>query len=123
MLRCPVSQVSALLAASAASELVLRDSVYQDDCFRAVLPLTGLPSPEATLSSLAARVSGLGIARDVGTVSLVGVGVGSDGSELASFLGALAAPPQLLVATPLRITAVVQRSAVDDAERALHARH
>lgn len=122
LLRCPAGQVSSLLAACSEAELSLRDSVYQDDGFRTLLPLTNVPNPEATLAALSARVSGLDITRGVGSVSSVGVGVGSDGLQLAEFLAQLAGPPLLLVATPLRTTALLPESALAAAEQALHAR-
>jgi aspartate kinase len=122
LLRCPVSQAGNLLAACAEAELTLRDSVYQDDFFCATLPLSGVPSADATLGLLKARLSTLEIRRELGTVSSVGVGVGGDGARLADFLSALGTPPLLLVASPLRITALLPEGALSEAERALHAR-
>jgi aspartate kinase len=121
LLRCPVSQASSLLSACSSAELTLRDSVYQDDIFRATLALSGVPSADATLATLKSRVPGLDITRDVGTVSSVGVGVGGDGARLAEFLGALGTPPLFLVASPLRISALLPEGALAEAERALHA--
>jgi len=121
LLHCPLGQVQSLLAACSRAELSLRDSVYQDDRFRATLPLTSVPSADATLATLKASVGGLDVTRGVGTVSSVGVGVGADGVRLAEFLSALEAPPSLLVASPLRITAVLPEAALAPAERALHA--
>ena len=122
LLRCPVSQAPSLLAACAEAELTLRDSVYQDDSFRATLPLSNVPSADTVLASLQARGGGLEITRGLGTVSSVGVGVGGDGARLADFLSALDSPPRLLVASPLRITALLPEAALSQAERALHAR-
>jgi aspartate kinase len=121
LLRCPLGQVQSLLAACSRAELSLRDSVYQDDRFCATLPLTSVPSVDATLATLKADVGGLDVTRGVGTVSSVGVGVGAAGARLAEFLSALQAPPSLLVASPLRITAVLPEAALATAERALHA--
>jgi aspartate kinase len=121
LLRCPMSQAQSLLGACAAAELTLRDSVYQDDTFRATLPLTSVPSADATLAALQARLNGLEITRGIGTVSSVGVGVGGDGARVAEFLSALGCPPLLLVASPLRITALLPENALSQAERALHA--
>ena len=103
------------------AELSLRDSVYQNDTFRATLPLTSVPSADATLAALKASVSGLDVTRGVGTVSSVGVGVGAGGARLAEFLSALGGLPLLLVASPLRITALLPEAALTTAERALHA--
>jgi aspartate kinase len=120
-LSCPASQARALLTACSDAELTLRDSVYQDDRFRASLPLSNVPSADATLSALAARVNGLEVTRGVGSVSSVGVGVGEGGARVTTFLDALDAPPLLLVANPLRITAILPEAALAKAEQALHA--
>jgi aspartate kinase len=122
LLRCPHSQMHALLAACSAAELTLRDSLFQDDTFRATLPLSTVPSAAATLSALEARVSGLTVMRDVGTVSSVGVGVGGNAARVAEFLDALGVPPLLLLASPLRISALLPEAALARAELALHAR-
>ena len=44
---------------SLSAELTLRDSVFQGDYYSAILPLSVVPSPDATLSALTARVTGL----------------------------------------------------------------
>jgi aspartate kinase len=121
LLRCPLAEVKRLLLACSEAELSLRDSVYQNDTFCATLPLTGVPSADVTLGALQTRVSGLEVTRGVGTVSSVGVGVGADGARVAELLNALKAPPLLLVASPLRITALLPEAALAEAERALHA--
>ena len=122
LLRCPVSQASTLLAACTDAELTLRDSVFQGDYYSAILPLSVVPSPDATLSALKARVTSLEVTRSVGPVSSVGVGVGGDGARIAEFLSALGAAPLLLVGSPLRLTAVLPEATLSAAEQALHAR-
>jgi aspartate kinase len=122
LLRCPHGQMQALLAACSAAELTLRDSVFQNDAFCATLPLSAVPGADATLLALKARVSGLEVACDVGTVSSVGVGVGGDATRVAEFLDALGMPPLLLIASPLRISALLPEPALARAEQALHAR-
>jgi aspartate kinase len=122
LLRCPHRQMDALLAACSAAELTLRDSSFQDDTFRATLPLSAVPGADATLSALEARVSGLQVTRDLGTVSSVGVGVGGDPARLAELVNALGVPPLLLIASPLRISALLPEAALARAEQALHAR-
>ena len=121
LLRCQHGSMRQLLTACSAAELTLRDSVLEGDGFRATLPLSTVPSPDATLAALAARVSWLEVVRDVGTVSSVGVGVGGDAAQLAQFLDALGTPPLLLVASPLRISAILPEHALASAEQALHA--
>ncbi len=122
LLRCPLSQAQGLLSACNEAELTLRDSVYQDDSFRATVPLAVVPNADATFAALAARVNGLEVTRGLGTVSHIGVGVGADGARLAEFLGALGLPPLLLISSPLRITALLPEAVLSQAELALHAR-
>ena len=85
------------------------------------MPLSAVPSPDATLNALEARVTSLEVTRGVGTVSSVGVGVGGDGARIARFLSALGAAPLLLVGSPLRLSAVLPEGALAGAEQALHA--
>jgi aspartate kinase len=121
LVRCPASQAASLLAACSEAEVPLRDSVYDRDALSVTLPLAGIPSADATLARLKARVPALELTRGVGSVSSVGVGVGADGARVAEFLSLLGAPPQLLTASPLRITAVLPEAALTQAEHALHA--
>ncbi len=122
LLRCPAAQASALLKACSEAELSLRDSVLYDSALTVILPLTGVPSADASLAALSQQIHGLEITRGVGTVSMVGVGVGAEGSEVAAALADLGTSPLLLVSNPLRVTAILPDSALTDAERALHAR-
>jgi aspartate kinase len=121
LLRCPLSQAKALLGACSEAELSLRDSVQQAS-FCVTLPLSGVPSADTALAGLRARVTGLEITRDVGTVSSVGVGAGGEAARLAEFLSDVGASPLLLVASPLRVTALLPEAALTAAEAALHAR-
>ncbi len=121
LLRCGAKDAAALLAACERAELSLRDSVLADGSLTLTLPLAGVPDPPAALTALSSALPGLTLTTGVGMVSRVGVGVGSDGAGLAEFLAALGQSPQLLVASPLRISAVLPESALSDAERALHA--
>jgi hypothetical protein len=57
-----------------------------------------------------------------GALSSVGVGAGAEATELAQLLAALGVSPLLLVASPLRVTAILPLEALADAERSLHAR-
>src|SRR4051812_17882773 len=107
LLRCPIAHAKALLAACSEAELSLRDSVLYDNAFSVTLPLSGVPSADATLGSLSARATGLEITRGVGTVSSVGVGAGAEGAQLAEFLSDLGTPPLHMVSSPLRVTALL----------------
>jgi len=121
LLRCPISQAKALLEACSAAELSLRDSVLSEQSLSATLPLAGVPSADAVLTALGAAVVGLEITRGVGTVSRVGVGVGAEGADLVRFLSDLGAPSRFVVASPLRVTALLPEAALATAEAALHA--
>jgi aspartate kinase len=122
LLRVPAAQAAQLLACCAEGELELRDSAFSDGSFCAVLPLTALPSPEAALTRLRETVAGLEISQGLVSVSLVGVGVGAEPRELAMFLEDLGTKPPLLLASPLRVSALVPEASAAAAERALHAR-
>jgi aspartate kinase len=121
LLRCAVAEASSLLAACDELELSLRDSVYCGDTFNLLLPLSGVPSPDATLAALTLRVPGLEVTRGVGSVSSVGVGSGADAAAVTDFLGRLGSRPLLLVASPLRVTALLAEAELAAAEQALHA--
>lgn len=122
LLRCPASHAASLFAACTQAELELRDSVLVGSALSVTLPLGGVPSVDAALSGLTARVPGLEVTRGVGLLSLVGVGVGAEGSQIADFMACLSAPALALVVSPLRVSAVLAHDALAEAERALHAR-
>jgi aspartate kinase len=120
-LRCAAPAAPALLNACTRAELTLRDSVAIDDSFHALLPLSGVPSADATLASLSAQLPSLVVRTGVGTVSRVGGGAGAEGAALASFLSQLGMPPLLLLASALRVTALLPDGALSAAEQRLHA--
>jgi aspartate kinase len=120
LLRCPLQAARSLLTACSELELPIRDAVQSESLFCVVLPLSLVPSPDAALEALRARVGDLRIERDVGMLSSVGVGVGSDAGQVGAFLRLLPVVPRLVVTTPLRLTAVLDSSALSDAEQALH---
>jgi aspartate kinase len=121
LVRCPSRTLPELLAAAGEMDLPLRDGVYADGALRATLPLSVIPSPDAALAELSARVPGLELTRGVGSVSLVGVGVGAEPARLAAFLRALGERPLLMFTNPLRISALLPEDALGAAELALHA--
>jgi aspartate kinase len=122
LLRVSRTDMASLLGACARADLTLRDTIYAGDTYSAILPLTGVPSPDATLASLAQAVTHLQIQTDVGTLSSVGVGAGAEAAELATFLAELGSDPLLLVATPLRVTAVLPHAVLPAAEQAVRQR-
>ena len=86
------------------------------------MPLSGVPSADAALRAIEQRVPSAAIERGFGTLSHVGVGAGAEASELLTLLAELETPPSLLIATPLRVTALLPLEALALAERGLHAR-
>ena len=122
LLRCPAIQARALLDACARAELALRDCVLDGAALTLTLPLSGVPSPEATLAALTVSTPGLELTRGVASVSLVGVGTGSEAEQLTRFLADLGVTPLHVCSSPLRISAVLPEMALSAAERALHAR-
>jgi len=122
LLRCRVSEAGELFAACDRLELSLRDSVLDREFLQVTLPLSGAPSASAGLAALSGAVPGLAVVTRVGTVSSVGVGAGTTGAPIAEFLSGLGQAPLLLVASPLRVTAVLPESFLAEAERALHSR-
>ena len=122
LLRCPATRAAALLKACSAAELSLRDSVLHEGTLTVILPLTGVPSADASLALLTEQVPGLQVTRGIGSVSSVGVDAGAEGAEVAAVLTDLGCPPLLLVSNPLRVTALLPDAALAAAEQALHAR-
>jgi aspartate kinase len=121
LLRCPGSSVSRLLGAAEAADLCFRDTAYVDGALRATLPLSAVPSPDVTMKGLGELVPGLELVTGLGSVSLVGVGVGAGPAELSRFMAAVGERPLLTTTSPLRATAVLPLEALGAAEATLHA--
>ncbi len=90
-----------------------------------LVPLLNVPTPE---NAIVALERGLGadaqLSKGVAAVSVVGDGLAADAGPLLRFAGVLeraGVSAVALVATPLRITAVVDAAASSDLQRALHA--
>jgi aspartate kinase len=104
--------------------LAYKDLVLSGDEGSVVLPMLNVPSPEAAELLVRKELGDARIERDLATVSVVGDGLAGSGEILAKFVEALSLAGvrnHALHAGPLRITALVDRSKVDDAQRALHA--
>jgi len=110
----------ALLEAAAQAELPLRDSWSESGRFVAAFSLLNEPDLGSFRASATERDPGLSVETELGAVSLVGVGVGSDARLLAEARARLPSPPRFLASSPLRLTAVVHQDVVADAERAWH---
>lgn len=88
-----------------------------------VIPLLNVPDWRAAKRLLTADLPSLELVEGAAVVSVVGDGFAATAEPLARFLGALqraSAPPLLTVATPLRLSAVVDADLAIPAQRALH---
>jgi aspartate kinase len=110
----------ALLEAAAHAELPLRDSWYESGRFVAAFSLLNEPDLGRFRASATERDAGLSVETELGAVSLVGVGVGSEPRLLAEARARLPSAPRFFASSPLRLTAVVPQESVADAERAWH---
>ena len=80
------------------------------------------PIEAAQLQVFRDALPGVEVLRGVGSVSLVGVGVGAEPAPLSAFLEALGDKPLLLFTSPLRCTALLPEASLGAAEAALHGR-
>ncbi len=111
-----------LLAAVSERELVLRDATLERGELACVLPLWSVPDADSTRRELLELgLPGFEWREGLGSVSLVGVGVGAEPSNLTRILAHCVAPPLALYGTPLRVTALMPEAQTGDSERALHA--
>ncbi|HVR19871.1 MAG TPA: aspartate kinase [Polyangiaceae bacterium] len=122
LVRAPVANAAALLAAAADAELELRSFLVEGDRCVGVVPLLNAPDFERARAPLAAAGGASAtIERGLGVVSLVGVATGSDPGTLALALSALPCPAVHLTSSPLALSAVIPEARLPDAERAWHA--
>lgn len=112
----------AVLAAASALEVPLYDVCSVGAYGRALVPLLNVPDWDRLRGELLARAP-IRAGAPVAQVSVVGEGLIERGG-LARFSASLqnaGIPAESLFATALRVSAVVAPSALDDAQRALHA--
>lgn len=122
LLTAPASRAAAVLDAARDVELSFRDVVLDERQLRGSFSLANTPHwPRVRRELERAVPEGLELETELGCVSVVGVGVGSEPSQLLCAQAALGVAPRLLSSSALRLSAVIARSAVVDAERALHA--
>jgi aspartate kinase len=115
--------LDALLAECHDAELSLLELEAGSEGLRAVLALRNAPDWPAARERLCQRLPDALLREDVATVSVVGGGLTDHGVPLARFrevLATLSTPVHALSVTPLRLCAVIDAAAVDDAQRALH---
>ena len=118
LLRVPRA-AHAVLTAAAEATLPLRDVTLEGDALTATISL--LNAPDLPRFRALARDTPFTLETEVGQVSLVGVGVGDEPGLVARASAALPELPRWLIASPLRVSAILTAAAVPAAERAWHA--
>lgn len=114
-----------LLCAASDTALSFKDLQIGERGGAFLVPLLNVPDWQAARRTLSAAVPALTLTEGVCAVSVVGDGFASTHEPLTRFLAALrdaAARPLLTIATPLRMTAVLDAAKNTEAQRALHAR-
>ncbi len=114
----------ALLRAAEAARVPLHDVSIGPGGGALVIPLLNVPDWAGARVALGAAVPGLDLTEGVAVVSVVGDGFAATPEPLSRFLGALAAAgivERLVIATPLRLAAVIDGARARDAQEALHA--
>jgi aspartate kinase len=112
-----------LLRAAGEAKLSFKDLQIGEHGGAFLLPLLNVPDWQGARRTLLAAVPSLSLTEGVAAVSVVGDGFAASHEPLARFLAALRAAearPLLTVATPLRMTAVIDAAKNNDAQRALH---
>lgn len=112
----------ALLAGAAALELPLTDVASVGATGKALLPLLNVPDWDRLRAALAERAR-FSASEPLAQVSVVGDGLLERGglARFAATLQSAGIATHSMFATPIRLAALVQPAAREDAERALHA--
>lgn len=121
------ARLGAFVEAAAKLELVVGDVVATGDEAYVHLPLLNVPDwsrcEREIDGALGGAVAFVGKPGELGVVSVVGYGLTGAGGALATLVTALdrlGIRPRALCAGPLRISATIEASRLDDATRALH---
>jgi aspartate kinase len=117
------SRVGDLLRAAEAARVAFKDFSVGPRGGAFVIPLLNVPDFRAAKARLKAELPSLEIVEETAVVSVVGDGLAATTEPLARFLGALQrveAAPLLTVATPLRLSAVIDAALAGPAQRELH---
>ena len=118
------AHLPALLRAAEAARVALHDVSVGPRGGALVIPLLNVPDWTAAREHLRAAVPGLELTEGVAVVSVVGDGFAATPEPLSRLLGALGAAgiaERLVMATPLRLAAVIDGARAGEAQRALHA--
>jgi aspartate kinase len=118
--------LSAVLEVMQRHELSVAELMHGQDGAAVLIPLLSAPDWPAGRAALLALtgVGPLELVENVASVSLVAGGLAARPDAVARFaevLVAAGAPARTVLASALRITALIERDRVDDAQRALHA--
>ena len=123
--RAAVAGLASLLDAATALELSVGDVVCAGDDAFVHVPLLNVPDWTRCAREIDRRMAGAAAFEGpYAVVSVVGYGLtGASGAlaKVLAVLGAAGASPVALSAGPLRISATIEPSKLDDAQRALHA--
>lgn len=123
--RTDASALDDLLRAAEVAKLSFKDLQVGERGGAFLLPLLNVPDWQGAKATLLATVPSLSLTEGVAAVSVVGDGFAATAEPLARFLGALRAAEAkslLTIATPLRMTAVVEAAKNNAAQAALHER-
>lgn len=109
------------LSAARAAELPLRDVAVGHRRITVTIPLVSIPDPERITGPLALELPELSLSfEDYAQITAVGVGVGSRPERLAEALTRLGPPPLLTISGPLRVSSVIAREQMAEAEPRWH---
>jgi aspartate kinase len=112
-----------LLQALAALELPVRDTSTGRNGVVSVVPLLNVPSWSRDKQQLVARVPGVHIEdEELGALSLVGPGLGTDAALLAEVYALTAGCCVTRTCNPARVTCVLPAARLTELERTFHAR-
>lgn len=117
-------ELDLLLGAAEAGKFAVKDFTLTARGASFVVPLLNVPDWPLAEKRLLAAAPSTRLTHGVATVSVVGDGLGATIEPLARFtstLGEAGIVSLMTTATPLRISAVIERARLDDAQRALHA--
>jgi len=123
--RTSMGNLPALLDSATKLELSVGDVVCIEDDALVHVPLLNVPDWSRCAREIDRVMAGaVAFVGPYAVVSVVGYGLtGASGAlaKVIDVLGKLGAPAVALAAGPLRISATIDRSKLDDAQRALHA--
>jgi aspartate kinase len=123
LIRAPRSEAARLLKIAEAALLPVRDLSLDARELVLCAALLNVPDfPRVRRALEAADIAGSSLTEGLGSVSLVGVDIGSRPDIIQAALEELAGREQWLISTPLRLTALIDEALLEPVARAWHAR-